>query len=278
MLLVCAVGACGGDDDPVLDGHGDTLIDAGVDAAPDAEPGDASAAPIRVGETDGVLDVPFRITAIGAGTDQIGAVDIGFNAGTIQIAGRTLDAVAYVNPPPFPGWDLYQVLAVATDALYVLWLYCNSSTSALEWIYWEGTDSYPLVAEPATGTCNGSVLATSTPVLLPALALPMPDLVQGFTITGAELSFDGTPGFLTEPTGDVTFLPFELVDCTIDCGVPGWWELHAVLWDSAAERVGFGIVYLLSSPPPIGISYEIWLPDLYAPEGFRQLDATWTMP
>jgi hypothetical protein len=265
LLLLCA---CGGDDDTPADAS------SMPDAAP---PADVAQRPIQAAETDGVLDLSFRLTAQGFGTSRIGEIDIAANAGTVEIAGRAVDAVVYVAPPPFPGYDLYQVLAVAPDALYLVWLYCNSGASTIDSLYWEGTDDHPLAFEPASGSCNASFTPTSTPVVLPALALPVPDLVQGFSIDGTELFYDGTPGLLAEPGGDVAFLPFDLVDCTVDCGTPGWWELHAILWDSLSARVGFGIVYLFDQPPPVSIAYEIWLPDLSVMNGLRQLDATWTI-
>src|SRR5687767_6074321 len=106
LVLLCACAACG--DDGAPDARlTPPPIDAGdaADASVDADLPDAGPAPIQVAETDGVMDLPFRINAFGAGTDQIGAIDIGFNTGTVEIAGRTIDAVAYVRPPPFPGWN-----------------------------------------------------------------------------------------------------------------------------------------------------------------------------
>src|SRR5688572_24600239 len=123
-LGVGLLAACGGEAGiPGPDRHGDTIADGGVDA----EAADAADSPIQAPETDGVLEVPFRLGLVASGSERIGAVELSFNTGTVEVAGRTLDAVAYVHPPPFPGWELFQVLAVAPDALYLLWFYCNSS-------------------------------------------------------------------------------------------------------------------------------------------------------
>lgn len=40
-------------------------------------------------------------------------------------------------------------------------------------------------------------------------------------------------------------LPFGTIDC-FACGSPGWYELHAVVWQPEVTRAWYAIVYLYS--------------------------------
>ena len=70
---------------------------------------------------------------------------------------------------------------------------------------------------------------------------------------------------------------FQDVDCTTTCGTPGWYELHSVIWDDAAQKALFTIIYLSTDQhAEVELSYSRSLPDLGDPIGDLRLPATWT--
>ena len=101
-------------------------------------------------------------------------------------------------------------------------------------------------------------------------------LVGGFTVDGPLVHFDGAaPGSITLGAA-LSFNPFGVVDCSEICGTPGWWELHAVLWDEAALRACFAILYLFTNGDPMLVTYSLTLPDLSDPAGETELEGSWT--
>jgi hypothetical protein len=235
---------------------------------------------ISVAPTDGLLSLAFGLDSSAAGTDRVGAVDIAANSGTLELQGVVLDAVVYEEIPwPDLGYALYQGLAVAPDQLAVFWLYCQDGD--LNWIYAETTAGQPLFVEEASGTCDVSAEPTATPIVLPALDMGIPNLVRGFTVDGDQVQVDGEGrGSLTVAGEPMELFVFGTVDCTEDCGDPGWWELHTLVYDRESLRMCFAILYLFIDPAAagvIGVEYSLTLPDLADPIGSQQLAATWTL-
>jgi hypothetical protein len=270
------------DGGPGIDGGPELDGGPGIDGGPELDGGPSIDAPpsagIVVPETDGSLDLPFSMSASGEGTDRIGVVDLPGGVGTIEILGRTLPALVH-QQQPWPKFDytLYQTIAVAEDAWYVLWLYCTEA-DALAWIYLEGTDGTALDVEPATGSCSGVSTPSTIDVTLPAIDLAIESLVEGFTASGPALTIaSGAPGSIVLGAGTMQVHAFGVVDCTTVCGPTPWYELHAILWDEAAQRACFAIFYLYpEQPDTITLTYSLTLPDLADLIGYVSLDATWT--
>jgi len=235
---------------------------------------------ISVAPTDGLLSLSFRLDSSAVGSDRLGAVDIAANSGTLELEGVELDAVVYEKIPwPELGYALYQGLAVAPDQLAVFWLYCQDGE--LSWIYAETTAGQLLFVEEASGTCEVSAEPTQTSIALPALEIGIPDLVEGFTVDGEQVEVDSAGrGFLSVDGEPLELFVFGTVDCTEDCGDPGWWELHTLVYDRASLRMCFAILYLFIDPAEagvVGVEYSLTLPDLADPIGSQQLAATWTL-
>lgn len=252
---------------------------APIDAAPgDAEAGDAGAPDrIRAAATNGAISLPFTVDIAGAGSGVVGEVAIGGGTGTVVVKGAKLPALVYERQP-FGEYVLYQALAVAADRWYVLWAYCRGPQ--LSYVYYEGTDGTAIAYEPASGTCAESESPSAPSIAFPALDMPIPPLLQGFEVTGPDVDIrDGAPGELRLGGPPLTVLPFDSVDCTQDCGTPGWREIHALLWDRKRERACFGIFYLFDQATPVLLTYSLTLPDLSDPAGRLELaGTTWTAP
>lgn len=267
VLLVLGCLACGGEveDDP-------------VDAAP---PGaDASTERIVVGATDATLELDADIDVTGAGSSLVGVIEVSGGVGEVVVDGDSLPAFVYeVQPWPDAGYTLLQALAVAPDRWYVLWFYCQDGT--MTGVYTEGTDGTALAWEEGTGTCILDSGPVTPSIVLPAVDMPWPPLVTGWTASGPELDLPGAgPGTVRIGAVDYQVLPFETVDCTEVCGTPGWYELHALLYDPAAGRACFAIFYFqLDRPGQVTVSYSVTLPDLSHPAGSGLvLPADWTVP
>ena len=223
--------------------------------------------------TEGELALDFDVAIAGDGSSFIGALDLQNGSGTVEVGGQLLPVVAYERQP-FGDWLLFQLLAVQSDRWYVLWAYCQGSD--LTWIYFEGTDGTRLDAEPASGSCLDGPGPTAAAVGFPAVDMPLPPLIDGFAIEGPSVSLLGAaPGWVDLGTRH-TVLAFDEVDCTADCGSPGWREVHSILWDEVAARACFAIFYLFDGAPEVLLAYALTLPDLSDPAGDVGLAARWS--
>lgn len=293
VALVAAIASCGGGVSGDLPDAGGAYDDAGLDGGGDAEAGhdagadgsgalDAGAgadpARVLVGPTDGNLALSFSLDASGAGTSRVGEISLVSGAGTVSMGGRELAAVAFEHQPweEF-GYDLFQVLVVAPDRWVILWLYCAGEE--LTNVYSEATDGLPLEVEPATGSCSWSSDPSEASVVLPAVDMLVSHEVEGYRVSGAEIDLESeTPGWIRLGRSEMTVLVFQDVDCSTGCGEPGWYELHAVLSDSARGRACFAILYLSLGEASVLVTYALTLPDLDDPAGMTQLEAEWSVP
>ena len=231
--------------------------------------------PIQIGATDGTLALPFAVKLVGTGTKRIGAIDIDADTGTVEIGGESLAAVSY-EQQPFGQYVLYQTLAVAQDRLYAIWFYCDAGQ--LAFVYFEGTDGTAIDVETASGTCAAVDNPIMANVKLPAIDMPLPEFLTGYTIEGPLVHLpSGAPGSVDFGGGSLAILAFDKVDCTA-CGNGGWQEVHTLLWDVAAKRLCFAIFYLFAPGDPVTVSYSLTLPDLTDPANDAQLEATFTTP
>lgn len=285
LLGLVATLGCGGDDDDE-DGPADAAVDAapGADAAADAggdSGADAGVGPevrhVVVPETDGTLELDFTLDAEGAGTDRVGAISVIEDDALIEVDGESLVGVTYQHQDWAKfGYDLFQVLLVGPDRWVVVWLYCTDAV--LTNLYSVSTDGTELVEEAAEGTCSFLAQDTSAQVSLPATDMTFDTLVNGYRVTGDDLHIDGdAPGILKLGADEMNVLVFQDVNCSSVCGDPGWFELHAILWDPAAARACFGIFYLYEDDRPVLFTYSLTLPELYDPAGNAQIDATWEL-
>lgn len=233
---------------------------------------------IEIPATEAPLSNPFSIDSIGVGLTRFQSVVLHDGVGEIILNGEHIPLAVY-QYAPWPEFDLewFQALAVAEDRLYVVWLYCQGASLVGYWI--EGTDQTRLVWEDALGTCRRSNTATTTIVRFPALTMTPPALEPHWTISGPNVDYDGlSPGFIALPDADFSVYPFQGVDCS-DCGAPGWYELHALLWDESRRRLCFAIFYFHDEEPnQVALQYSLTLPDLSDPSGYSVFSATWTRP
>lgn len=299
--LACLLlfGGCengGGGDLDAADGSdaaGDPVMDMGVDHAPDPAadpaPDPVPDAPADMAGEDGapmiegVVPLPFDLTADGRGSIRIEAVSVSRTTGLVEVD-SPLPVLVYERTiwPEF-GYVLFHVLAPETDNLNVLYFYCgNDSADSFDYIWHESFDVY-LEYEHASGSCASTDDPVDAEVALYALgSRPAPeDLVEGFSVSGADVTLGDTGGSIVLDGVSYSAWPFESVDCTVDCSADpadGWWELHMLLMDEAEGDRCFGIVYLLVSfPETVDFQYGFCLGSL-RPLADETLPASWTAP
>ncbi len=232
---------------------------------------------IVVEPTHGTLPLDFRVRAFGTGNGLFEVLDIKGNLGFVLVDGEKLPALIYLRQP----WDefsltLFQGITVANDRIYVFWLYCNEGELQSVWL--EGTDGTSLHREPYSGTCVDSFSPITPVVEFPAIKMPIPELVDGLEAFGPAVDISGAnPGWLETESGRLTVFAFERLDCTTDCGTPGWWEYHALLWDRQSGRICFAIFYFFPGSGDVLVTYSLTLPTLQDLVGTLSLEASWTI-
>jgi hypothetical protein len=227
--------------------------------------------------TDGTKSIGFDI-AISASNASGFSASITNGVGTLTPPGGTsLPAFVYerINWAHF-GLTLYQTLAVGPADWHVGWFYCKDA--GVDYVDYEATDNPHLQSLAVTGTCSETASATDEAVSLPATTLGLDSLVQGFTVSGPSLTLSGSELGSMTFNGEWTVFPFALVDCSVGCGTPGWYELHSIYWNAADVRTCFGIFYLfIGDPNAVEIEYSVCLPDLGDPiGGHAYFQSTWS--
>ena len=270
--VALALGACGGRSNGTPDGAPDLDTPPAVDARPTP----AFPARITVPASQGVVALPFDTTITGKGGAPIGDVAVTHDVGTVALDGAAVAAFTY-EQQPFGAYTLYQGVAVSAARWDVFWLYCNGN--ALAYVYDEGVDGPPIFFTGATGACNVANTSVQAQVSLPAMSIPAPVPSGGYTVDGPKIvvHHDGT-GAVTIGGKELPLIVFGDVDCRTECGGSGWSELHSVVWDEAAQRAMFVIIYLRKdAPSTVLLTYARSLPDLGDPIGILELDATWSV-
>jgi len=301
LLLIAALAACGDNDVPA------TPVDAGQDAVSDSdlEPledatdaSDADTGADSGADADATEDVEpdlppeppltaaaattrfandFRVDIEGSGDAPLGAVTVSRNTATMEFDGQTY--VGYVTQrQPWAEFELtlYQSIFVASDRLFVTWFYCEAG--ALTWVWYEGTDGTRLDSRRGSGTCQEAITRTTVDVSTPEVSFEVPTLLGGFRVEGADVQL--TPrrrGSATLGGKPFDVYVFDIVDCSLDCGFRGWYELHALLRGQEADAtLGHAIFYLLDEPREVQVSYGLTLPGFERiPD--RSFDATWEL-
>jgi hypothetical protein len=228
---------------------------------------------IRVAASDAQVDPGFALDIVGTGSDRIGAVQISKSFGTVVLDDEPMSVYTYERIPWVEfEYTIYQGLAVQGDAWTVYWFYCQEG--ALKWVYHESTHGQALRFESATGSC-GDGAQSLVRVTFPATNMTPPISVADQTITGAEIRYAAGSGWMVSGGRNWTLYAFQVVDCTSECGSPGWEELHVVLWNQTEQRAAFGILYLRSdAPSEVQFLYGLRLPAVVRVSDTKQ--ATWT--
>jgi hypothetical protein len=285
VLVACALAAgCSSSSD-----NGGTASEN--DGGPGAGDGGSS---IAVGASNASFTVAEDTTFTGKGANDLGAISITHGVGTIEFQNESANAF-FFNATGVPtgtadGGDAdggefaadrdFEIIAAQDTRLIVLFITCTGN--ALTYIFYESTDGIASGKElAASGTCAVLEQSTTEAVTLPAFNLPPPNLVTEFSISGQQISFDGTHVGNATVNGEAFALyPFNVVDCSA-CASPGWFELHSILWNAASKSACLGILYLeKNAPAAVELAYDICLPSVTMPLTSDQLDfpATWTSP
>lgn len=207
-------------------------------------------------------------------------VSIASNQGTVAFGGRGPFPAFIYERVSFAAADstLYAGLGIGDGAWFPFWLYC-SSDGRLTAIDGEMTDLDLGLSYEVAGTCSTENVAPTAPVVIPAHTLHPVALTCGFMVSAAganqlDLS-GGIPGTMTFVGDSAVVLPFHTIDCRTGCGSPGWYELHAIMWDPIQSVVAFEIFYLDAAG--VVASNGIELPSGNLLEGDQFPNAVWSI-
>jgi hypothetical protein len=176
-------------------------------------------------------------------------VSIVSNQGTVSYGGRGPFQAFIYERGEFAAANsiFYAGLGVENGTWFPFWLYC-SADGRLTRFQGEMTDRNIAVLSNLEGTCTDQGVTPMTPVSLAANTLSPVALSCGFSVHGPapnsidlESSQDGHMVFFGT---DSIALPFYTDDCRTECGTPGWYELHTIVWNQVQQRVGFQVIYL----------------------------------
>lgn len=225
---------------------------------------------VGVGES-ALFDRSFAFSSTATDPGRVQAYEISDNVGTFQIDGETYPAAVYERQP-FGEYILFQTLVAGADRWWVAWFYCRGDV--MEGIYSEGTEQSPLLWQPfANAMCDAETRSTTAEVRMPTPELSPQPIVSTYSVTGLDVTINTNGLGQTTVNGiDYELTVFEHVDCTIECGMPGWYELHAIL--ESETQTCFGIFYLNQNP--VQLTYARCLPGFDNPIGTVAFgDAIW---
>jgi len=201
-------------------------------------------------------------------SSRIGRISIHRSEGTVEIDGRSLPSIVFARQPPARGsaTNLYEVISVAPDRLYLLWIDCRTTTPEIQlWI--ESTAVEGLVQEKGSGSCHDTPAPSNPRLRAPAISMDWPQPVRGFSVSGAGLDLpNGARGTVLYDGEIQLVFPFTWVNCFY-CGSPGWFELHSLLWNPSTQAVTLGIFYLMVGGDHVGgdrviLAYTLSMPVL----------------
>lgn len=239
------------------------------DAAPliDAAPPAGFPATLSVAATKGMLANDFSATIAG---DRV-MVDA--DVGTMALYGTPAAAAMY-NSLPFGDYTIFGSVVVAPDQWFIAYPYCMNDM--LVDVYAEAVGPGGFALLPASGTCATMAKATSAAVDLPAFEIATPQPFNHPSVHGADIDITNGVGEIAVKGVRQPAVVFDVVDCSTDCGSPGWYELHTLLWDDATHAATFVIAYLMiGMNDRVQLSYALRLPALDDPFQNAVLAATW---
>lgn len=222
---------------------------------------------------------PLRgMTASGTAGDGEVTLEVVLGLGTWREADQT-EPLLLTYGQSFSGFWLGCGYTLSAARLQVVWLYCRGDR--LEYVWTADTAGGRIRLRPASGSCVQEEATTDVAFALPAIALPLPPVLDGFSLESEQIRLgpprpDGSSG---EVRIDGRWMPawvFSVIDCST-CDVGGWWELHTLIWDDASSRLLSQIYYLDTDLPSyVAASWGFWLPDLEAVKPI-ELPAVWTV-
>jgi len=213
---------------------------------------------------DSTLSVgELSLDATGKGSRRIGKLSLSASAGTVEIDGVALPAIAFERQPFAAPSTItaYELVSVAADRMYLLWIYCVPGATITQlWV--ESTAGEGLTSEIASGSCT-DVFKASTPRLrAPAVSMSWPSADRGFSVSGTAIDLPArAPGTVQYDGVKQVAFHFATVDCSF-CGGGGWYELHSLLWNPQTSAVTFGIFYLMIAGGPVLFEYTLSMPVL----------------
>jgi hypothetical protein len=230
---------------------------------------------IAIDATDRVAPVA-DIAAEGRGTDFVGALRLAHGVGTVELGCETLQVAVYDSFVSADGIVQVTTLAVKSDRLYALQFECDKARLGSVW--YESTDGAANVPEQLSGSCSEVTLPADSRVVFPAIDMPLPRTLNGYTIDGPEISLsrEGRGSLSLNGVAHELFV-FGDHRCLENCELDDWSSLEALIWERSSGRLSYGLVYL-QDVDRVTLRPGATLPGFVEQIGARTLTAAFTVP
>lgn len=202
------------------------------------------------------------------GGDFIGAVHISHGVGTMEVSCKTL-RVAIRRKSSSSAVDYYYALAVARDRFYDIGFQCQDGRTTS--VTYRGTDGTPDSTDSIVGSCGEALGTVSAIVQFPAIDMPVPHPVTGYTIDGAEISLasDGTGTVVLDSISN-DLLVYS------DWRGTNWAQLYVLIRDPSRTHLSDAVINMRSTGSII-LFEAITLPGFQDEIGSHLLTATYTL-
>ena len=211
----------------------------------------------------------------GFGKEFAGNVQLKHGVGTVELGCQTLPVAVYGSSANSEV-IYYYALAARDDRLYNLAFACASSN--LLYFWYESTDGTRFTTDALKGTCIETSAPTPSRVSFPAVDMPLPRTVTGWSIEGSEITLgrDGKGSLLLDGVSREIFT-LDAVQCTQDCEADDWSQLRTLLWDRAGRRLSYSVISLRGTNS-VSVLPQITLPGFQPDDTWRRLTATFSRP
>ena len=182
------------------------------------------------------------VDAHGSGTDFVGSLRLSHGAGTLELGCEALPVAVYESYEA-SGTLRFQAIAVKTDRLYTLEFECQQER--LSFIALDSTDGAEHAPEVLAGSCRKGTFRAASDVVFPALDMPFPSTLHGYTIDGpyVSLASDGR-GRIALDAGSYELFVFAETRCSENCDLDDWRMLDTLAWDRVGRRLAVGVIEL----------------------------------
>jgi hypothetical protein len=230
---------------------------------------------IAIDATDRVVPVA-DVAAEGRGTDFVGALRLAHGVGTVELGCETLQVAVYDSFVAADGTLQVTALAVKSDRLYALQFECDEARLGSVW--YETTDGAAIVPEQLSGSCSEVALPADSRVIFPAIDMPLPRTLTGYTIDGPEISLrrEGRGSLGLDGVSHELFV-FGDHRCVENCELDYWSSLEALIWDRSSGRLSYGLLYL-QDVDRVTLRPRATLPGFVEQVGARTLTAAFAVP
>jgi hypothetical protein len=216
----------------------------------------------------------WAVDAEGTGEHFVGPIHVRGGVGTVDLGCESVNVAVYTMD------DLgnAHAIGVARDRVYRLIFQCTDG--ALDAVFYDSTDGTRSSYETAMGLCNQDSNSTRDVEFdFPALDLPLPRPIGGFTIDGDGIHLpSGARGSIALDGTDHSMIAFGATDCRKGCASSPWFEVHSLIWDPGGTMATVGVLSFDRPGNPITLISRVQIPGFVANFPETTFEGAFTTP